>query len=87
MQATRTTSRFRLAWALLVGALFISLPQVTLACATCMGSPDDPLTKGLNAGIFSLLGMVVFVLSGAAAFAIYLVRKSAEYQRQEESKL
>ena len=48
-----------------------------LACAACFGQSDSPLAKGMNMGIFSLLVVVVFVLSGIAAFFIYLAKKSS----------
>lgn len=52
-------------------------PHPLWACAACFGSSDSPLAHGMNMGILSLLGVVVFVLGGIAAFFIYLVRKSA----------
>ena len=48
-----------------------------LACAACYGKSDSPLAEGMNWGIFSLLGVVVCVLSAFAAFGIYLARRSA----------
>ena len=48
-----------------------------LACAACYGKSDSPMALGLNWGIFSLLGVVIFVLGGFAGFFIYLVKKSA----------
>ena len=53
------------------------LPQSARACAACFGQSDSPMAKGMNMGILSLLIVVVFVLSGIAAFFVYLVRKSA----------
>ena len=47
-----------------------------LACAACYGKSDSPLALGLNWGIFSLLGVVIFVLGGFAGFFIYLVKKA-----------
>jgi maltodextrin utilization protein YvdJ len=35
------------------------------------------MAKGMNMGILSLLGVVVFVLSGIAAFFIYLAKRSS----------
>jgi uncharacterized membrane protein len=35
------------------------------------------MAKGMNWGIFSLLGVVVFVLGGVASFFVYLGKKSA----------
>jgi heme/copper-type cytochrome/quinol oxidase subunit 2 len=51
---------------------------ITLACAACYGASDSSLAKGMNWGIFSLLGVVVFVLASIAGFFVYLgVRSSA----------
>jgi hypothetical protein len=35
------------------------------------------MAQGMNWGIFTLLGVVVTVLGGIAAFGIYLARRSA----------
>ena len=54
-----------------------------MGCATCMGNPESPLTQGLNWGIASLLGVVLFVLGGTAVFFIYLARRAASVQQQD----
>ena len=48
-----------------------------LACAACYGQSDSPMAAGMNWGIMSLLGMIVVVLGGVAAFFIFLARRSA----------
>ncbi len=48
-----------------------------LACAACYGQSDSPLAAGMNWGIFSLLGTILVVLGGVAAFFVYLARRSA----------
>jgi hypothetical protein len=66
---------------LLCGALALGTvlhsPSV-FACAMCYGKSDSPLAQGMNWGIFSLLGVIVSVLGGIAAFFIYLARKAAQ---------
>ncbi len=52
-------------------------PPAARACAACYGQSDSPIAQGMNWGILSLLGVVVLVLGGIAAFFVYLVRKSA----------
>jgi hypothetical protein len=52
-------------------------PNSLRACAACFGQSDSPMAAGMNWGIFSLLGVVVFVLGSVAAFFIYLARRSA----------
>lgn len=53
--------------------------QAVLACSSCYAKIDEPspLAEGMNWGIFSLLIVVGFVLSGVAGFGIFLAKKSA----------
>lgn len=46
------------------------------ACAACFGRSDSPLADGMNAGIFTLLVIIVGVLAGVAAFLIHLIRRA-----------
>ena len=46
------------------------------ACSVCFGDPNSALTKGALAGVFLLMGVVVFVLSGIAATAFAWARKA-----------
>jgi hypothetical protein len=58
-------------------ALVTGAPSV-FACAACAGvKTDEKLAEGMNAGIFVLLGVVVFVLAGVASCGIYIVRRSS----------
>jgi hypothetical protein len=64
----------------LLGGLLIaaaSSPCPLWACAACYGASDSPMAAGMNWGIFTLLGVVVMVLSGIAGCGIYFVRRSA----------
>jgi hypothetical protein len=49
-----------------------------LACAACFGNSDSPMARGMNMGIFALLGVVVCVLGSVAGFFVYLARRSAK---------
>jgi len=51
------------------------LPSRVLACAACYGKSSDPLAHGMNWGIFTLLAVVVTVLSSIAAFFIFIIRR------------
>jgi len=62
---------------LLLALALAAAPQSALACATCFGKSDSDLAKAMNWGILSLLAVVVVVLSGFAAFFIYLARRAA----------
>ncbi len=61
---------------ILPAAALLAAPGKALACAACYGNVDAPMTEGMNWGIFTLLGVIVPVLGGFAAFFIYLIRKS-----------
>ena len=58
-------------------------PASVFACAACYGASDSPLAKGMNWGIFSLLGIVTMVLGGIATFFVYIGKKSAEVAQQD----
>lgn len=50
-------------------------PASVFACATCHGESDSPLAHGMNAGIFTLMGVIVTVLAGIALFFVHVVRR------------
>jgi hypothetical protein len=58
-------------------ATLAGLPPSAWACAACFGRSDSKLAEGMNMGIFSLLLVVLLVLSGVAAFFIYLARRAS----------
>ena len=58
-------------------ALLIALPHSAAACSACFGKSASALAKGMNAGIFTLLFIVTFVLAGFAAFLVFLVKRSS----------
>lgn len=67
-----------LRWMLATGlALVLLAPGRLHACATCFGQSDSDLAKGLNWGIFSLLLVVLFVLSAFVTFFVFLARRAA----------
>lgn len=47
-----------------------------LACSVCFGDPNSYLAKGALAGVFLLLGVVVFVLAGIAVTALTWARRA-----------
>jgi hypothetical protein len=71
--------RFRMMkWLLPAFAAGLALSsQPVFACAACYGKSDSPLAAAMNWGIFSLLGVVVSVLSCFGVFGVYLARRSA----------
>jgi hypothetical protein len=58
-------------------ALVMIAPSL-FACAACAGGKtDSAMAQGMNAGIFVLLGVIVFVLAGVASVGIYIVRRTS----------
>ena len=60
--------------------LFAFVPSPLFACAACYGKSDSPLASGMNAGIFTLLGVVLTVLTCFAVFFVHVVRGEAKAQ-------
>ena len=50
-------------------------PTPLWACAACTGRTDSLLAVGMNWGIFTLLGVVLTVLSGVLIFFVHVIRK------------
>jgi hypothetical protein len=65
------------------GALLALRADPVLACAACYGQSDSPLAQGMNWAIFSLLGVVVCVLTGITTFFVVISRKSASARAVE----
>ena len=51
-------------------------PRMALACSVCFGASDSPMAKATNLGIFAMLGVVVAMMAGFAAFFIHLSRRA-----------
>ena len=49
-----------------------TIAQAGYGCAACFGDKDSPMTHGMNAGIFVLLGFIGLLLASFAAFFVYL---------------
>ena len=64
-------------------ALLALRAEPVLACAACYGQSDSPLAQAMNWGIFSLLGVVVTVLTGITMFFVVISRKSASVRAVE----
>ena len=67
-----------------IGMLLAISESSALACATCFGASDSPMAKGMNWGIFSLLAVIVCMLSGIASFFVFLAKKSAQVAAASE---
>jgi hypothetical protein len=71
---------------LIAGALCAAAlhPASLLACAACYGASDSPMAKGMNWGIFSLLGVVAMVLGSVATFFVFIGKKAAAAANETE---
>jgi hypothetical protein len=61
-------------------------PASLFACAACYGASDSPMAKGMNWGIFSLLGVVAMVLGSVATFFVFIGKKAAAAANEAEQK-
>ena len=68
---------------ILAAALAAFSPSPLFACAACFGKSSDPLAHGMNWGIFTLLGIVVLMLSSIATFFFFLSRREAAAQAKK----
>ena len=44
------------------------------ACAACYGKSDSPLASGMNWGIFTLMGVILTVLTCITLFFVHVIR-------------
>lgn len=64
--------------------LCMAFAPLAHACATCYGAPDDPMTKGVNNGIWVLLGVIGFVQIGFVAMFWSFWKRAREQRRFRE---
>jgi hypothetical protein len=60
----------------LLTLLMLSVPRVALACPTCFGQNDSVMGNAVRLGVILMLGVVVAVLGGFAAFIVHLNRRA-----------
>jgi len=66
-----------------VAAVWLGLPAVAAACATCFGDPQAPATKGLNNAILMLLGVVGLVYVGIGKLFWEFRKRSKKLEEQQ----
>ena len=69
----------------LVAVIAIGIALPLLACPVCYGSPNDPLVKATNNGVWVLLGVVGFVQISFAALFLSLWRRARAQRRFRDS--
>ena len=80
--AGRVAPAMRVTVALLVVLLFA---QTAMACPVCWGAPDDPMVKGVNKGIYVLLGLVGVVQIGFVALFWSFWKRARDQKRFRDS--
>jgi hypothetical protein len=66
--------------AITMGAAILGWPQPVWACAACYGQSDSAMAVGMNWGIFVLLGVIGVVLTGVAAFFVFVAARPAKWR-------
>lgn len=61
--------------------------QTVIACPSCYGAADSPMTEGMNMAILSLLGITGGVLVSFVAFFVYLRRRARMLHRMFTQRL
>ena len=57
----------------------IAWPSSLHACAVCFGAPDDPMTKGMQWGIATLIFFLIPVLGSVGGFFVFLSRRAKAF--------
>jgi hypothetical protein len=72
------------AWLLMI--LLLGLPAGVEACSTCFGVSNSDLARGMNMGIFALLGVLAFFLSTLVAFFVFIGVRSSRVSEEQENR-
>jgi len=56
----------------LLSIIIGSIPGILLPCAVCYGNPESPMSHGMNMGVLTLLGFIIFILI-AVAYSILII--------------
>ena len=67
----------------LIALLVSVVPQELLACAVCFGDKNSQMGKAADAGVLTLLLVIMAVLAAVAIFFIYIVRRTARLEQQQ----
>ncbi len=73
-----------MAMAVVLTAWWGSLSPV-LGCAACFGRSDSSMAYGMNAGIMTLLVVILTLLSLIASFFVFVVRRASRLDPDSES--
>jgi len=67
--------------------IIVGLPIIGFACDVCRGNPEAPLSKGMDMGIITLLGVTGSVLGGFASFFMYLKKQALRHQNKTNNNI
>ena len=57
--------------------IFNLIPGALFPCAVCYGNPEAPMTHGMNMGVLTLLGFIIFILL-VVAYSIFTISMRAK---------
>jgi len=57
-------------------------PRLAMACAVCYGAPGAPQTRGMNFGIFTMLGITGVVLGGFGGLFFSFARRARRHSAE-----
>lgn len=57
-------------------------PRLLLACSVCYGAPGAAQTRGMNFGIFTMLGVTGVVLGGVGGLFFCFARRARRYSAE-----
>jgi hypothetical protein len=57
-------------------------PRLLLACAVCYGAPGAPQTRGMNFGVFTMLGVTGVVLGGFGGLFFSFARRARRHSAE-----
>ena len=77
-------TRTRIALLSIVFALIV-IAEPAHACSVCWGSPDAPMVKGVNSGMYVLLAFVAFVQIGFIALFWSFWKRARDLKRYRDS--
>jgi hypothetical protein len=81
MSRNRTARPAITSLAILIGLGVLLCAHSALACSVCYGDPNSAMSKGAQAGVLVLLGVVGTVLAGIASVLIFWMRRAANLRR------
>ena len=56
----------------LLSIILSLMPGALFPCAVCYGNPEAPMTHGMNMGVLTLLGFIIFILL-VVAYSIFII--------------